>query len=135
MNALDTMRALASTGEVITVEEGELIFTSGESGNCMFGLLEGSVELSWNEESGQEVIRAGDVFQLVLSQRLETEVSSEPFELYRSLRMVNPSPYMAFFNFGGWYLIGSSPEVMVKAEPLADGSGRVKASLRPIAGT
>jgi anthranilate synthase component 1 len=42
---------------------------------------------------------------------------------------------MAFFNFGGWYLIGSSPEVMVKAEPLADGSGRVKASLRPIAGT
>jgi anthranilate synthase component 1 len=42
---------------------------------------------------------------------------------------------MAVFNFGGWYLIGSSPEVMVKAEPLADGSGRVKASLRPIAGT
>ncbi|MFZ9850556.1 MAG: anthranilate synthase component I family protein [Vulcanococcus sp.] len=84
---------------------------------------------------GEEHIRAGDVFQLVLSQRLETEVSSEPFELYRSLRMVNPSPYMAFFNFGGWYLIGSSPEVMVKAEPLADGSGRVKASLRPIAGT
>ena len=38
MNALDTMRALASTGEVITVEQGELIFTSGESGNCMFGL-------------------------------------------------------------------------------------------------
>jgi len=85
--------------------------------------------------SGEEHIRAGDVFQLVLSQRLETTVSSEPFELYRSLRMVNPSPYMAFFNFGGWYLIGSSPEVMVKAEPLADGSGRVKASLRPIAGT
>ncbi len=84
---------------------------------------------------GEEHIRAGDVFQLVLSQRLETEVHSEPFELYRSLRMVNPSPYMAFFNFGGWYLIGSSPEVMVKAEPLADGSGRVKASLRPIAGT
>ena len=82
---------------------------------------------------GEEHIRAGDVFQLVLSQRLETEVSSEPFELYRSLRMVNPSPYMAFFNFGGWYLIGSSPEVMVKAEPTGDGA--VKASLRPIAGT
>ncbi|MEB3255858.1 MAG: anthranilate synthase component I family protein, partial [Synechococcaceae cyanobacterium] len=82
---------------------------------------------------GEEHIRAGDVFQLVLSQRLETEVSSEPFELYRSLRMVNPSPYMAFFNFGGWYLIGSSPEVMVKAEPRDDGT--VLASLRPIAGT
>ena len=84
---------------------------------------------------GEEHIRACDVFQLVLSQRLETEVSSDPFELYRSLRMVNPSPYMAFFNFGGWHLIGSSPEVMVKAEPMGDGSGRVKASLRPIAGT
>jgi len=47
--------------------------------------------------------------------------------------MVNPSPYMAFFNFGGWYLIGSSPEVMVKAEPMDNGG--VKASLRPIAGT
>jgi anthranilate synthase component 1 len=78
-------------------------------------------------------IAAGDVFQLVISQRLETRIRRDPFELYRSLRMVNPSPYMAFFNFGGWYLIGSSPEVMVKADPLADGG--IKASLRPIAGT
>ena len=82
---------------------------------------------------GEEHIEAGDVFQLVLSQRLETRIDRDPFELYRSLRMVNPSPYMAFFNFGGWYLIGSSPEVMVKAEPTGDGA--VKASLRPIAGT
>ncbi|MCP9780781.1 MULTISPECIES: anthranilate synthase component I family protein [Cyanobium] len=82
---------------------------------------------------GEGHIEAGDVFQLVLSQRLETRIDRDPFELYRSLRMVNPSPYMAFFNFGGWYLIGSSPEVMVKAEPTA--AGRVKASLRPIAGT
>ena len=85
--------------------------------------------------TAKDHIAAGDVFQLVISQRLETQVQREPFELYRSLRMVNPSPYMAFFNFGGWHLIGSSPEVMVKAEPMADGSGRVKASLRPIAGT
>jgi len=83
--------------------------------------------------TGREHIAAGDVFQLVLSQRLETRVSRDPFELYRSLRMVNPSPYMAFFNFGGWYLIGSSPEVMVKAEP--NPGGGVNASLRPIAGT
>ncbi len=77
-------------------------------------------------------IADGDVFQLVLSQRLETQVHQEPLELYRSLRMVNPSPYMAFFDFGDWHLIGSSPEVMVKAEPHSDG---VLASLRPIAGT
>jgi anthranilate synthase component 1 len=82
----------------------------------------------------REHIAAGDVFQLVLSQRLETRIDRDPFEIYRSLRMVNPSPYMAFFNFGGWYLIGSSPEVMVKAEPIP-GSDEVKASLRPIAGT
>jgi anthranilate synthase component I len=68
-------------------------------------------------DPAREHIAAGDVFQLVLSQRLETRIERDPFELYRSLRMVNPSPYMAFFNFGGWYLIGSSPEVMVKADP------------------
>ena len=84
-------------------------------------------------ERGKEHIAAGDVFQLVLSQRLETIVDRDPFDLYRSLRMVNPSPYMAFFNFGDWHLIGSSPEVMVKAEPLARGT--IRASVRPIAGT
>ena len=62
VNALDTMRALASTGEVITVEPGELIFRSGEPGDCMFGLLEGQVELSWNGDEGHEQINAGDVF-------------------------------------------------------------------------
>jgi CRP/FNR family cyclic AMP-dependent transcriptional regulator len=62
VNALDTMRALASKGEVIDFQPGELIFKAGEGGNCMFGLLEGTVELSWNGDSGQEQIQAGDVF-------------------------------------------------------------------------
>lgn len=62
MHALDTMRALASNGEVISVEPGTLIFRAGESGDCMFGLLEGTVELSWNGDSGHEQIQAGDVF-------------------------------------------------------------------------
>lgn len=83
-------------------------------------------------ETAREHIAAGDVFQLVLSQRLEADVPQQPLELYRSLRMVNPSPYMAFYDFGDWQLIGSSPEVMVQAEPAADG---IRASLRPIAGT
>ena len=77
-------------------------------------------------------ISSGDIFQLVLSQRFSARVFHEPFELYRSLRMINPSPYMAFFDFGDWQLIGSSPEVMVKAKPSAEG---IIASLRPIAGT
>ncbi|MEB3157035.1 MAG: anthranilate synthase component I family protein [Cyanobacteriota bacterium] len=84
-------------------------------------------------QRGKEHIAAGDVFQLVLSQRLETSVDRDPFDLYRSLRMVNPSPYMAFFNFGDWHLIGSSPEVMVKAMP--ESGGGIRASVRPIAGT
>ena len=62
MNALDTMRALASSGEVIHVPAGSMVFKAGESGNCMFGLLDGTVELSWNGKSGHERIEAGDVF-------------------------------------------------------------------------
>ena len=56
------MRALASKGEVLQIPAGELIFSSGSTGDCMFGVLEGSVELSWNGENGQEIIQAGDVF-------------------------------------------------------------------------
>ncbi|MCP9849323.1 Crp/Fnr family transcriptional regulator [Cyanobium sp. Morenito 9A2] len=62
MNALDTMRALANQSEVRDFEAGELIFRSGESGDCMFGLLEGTVELTWNGEAGHEQISEGDVF-------------------------------------------------------------------------
>jgi anthranilate synthase component I len=83
-------------------------------------------------ERAKEYIRAGDVFQVVISQRLSTDYSGEPFDLYRSLRLVNPSPYMAYFHFGNWQIIGSSPEVMVKAE--REGTG-TKVTLRPIAGT
>ncbi|KGF91385.1 anthranilate synthase component I family protein [Prochlorococcus marinus] len=81
----------------------------------------------------KEYIRKGDIFQIVLSQRFHTQVNNDPFNLYRSLRMVNPSPYMSFFDFGSWYLIGSSPEVMVKAEK--NQKSQIVASLRPIAGT
>ncbi len=95
---------------------------------------------NWKKEDFQdavlkakEYIKKGDIFQIVISQRFETEVKSKPFDLYRSLRMVNPSPYMAFFDFGNWYLIGSSPEVMVKAEQTKN--NKIIASLRPIAGT
>jgi CRP/FNR family transcriptional regulator, cyclic AMP receptor protein len=62
LNALDTMRSLASTGEVLEVNPGDLIFRSGEAGDCMFGLLEGTVQLSWNGDTGHEEIKAGDVF-------------------------------------------------------------------------
>jgi CRP-like cAMP-binding protein len=62
VNALDTMRALAGSGEVVDVEPGSVIFHPGERGECMFGLLEGTVDLSWNGDAGHERIQAGDVF-------------------------------------------------------------------------
>ena len=86
-----------------------------------------------NVKHAQDYIRAGDIFQVVLSQRLSAPYTGDPFALYRSLRLINPSPYMGYYNFGDWQLIGSSPEVMVKAERADHGS--TKATLRPIAGT
>ncbi|MFM8526309.1 MAG: Crp/Fnr family transcriptional regulator [Cyanobacteriota bacterium] len=62
MNALDTMLALSAQGEVLEIPAGEAIFRSGDAGDCMFGLLDGTVELSWSEANGKEMIRAGDVF-------------------------------------------------------------------------
>jgi anthranilate synthase component 1 len=84
-------------------------------------------------EKAKKYIKAGDIFQVVISQRLSTEYTADPFALYRSLRQINPSPYMAYFNFNDWQIIGSSPEVMVKAEK--DPEGGLIATVRPIAGT
>ncbi|MGB3300066.1 MAG: anthranilate synthase component I family protein [Phormidesmis sp.] len=85
-------------------------------------------------EKAKAYIRAGDIFQVVASQRLQATYSGEAFALYRSLRLVNPSPYMCYFNFNGWQLIGSSPEVMVKATRTGP-DAPMQATLRPIAGT
>lgn len=76
----------------------------------------------------KEHIVAGDIFQVVLSQRFETDVPTAPFEIYRVLRRTNPSPYMFFLSMGDLRVIGSSPELLVRVE---DG----KVSTRPIAGT
>ena len=76
----------------------------------------------------QEHIQAGDVFQLVGSQRLSADFNGKAFGLYRVLRTLNPSPYMFYLNWGDFQLVGSSPEVMVRLD------GRT-ATVRPIAGT
>jgi anthranilate synthase component 1 len=80
-------------------------------------------------EQAHEFIHAGDIFQVVLSQRFETPYSGDPLMLYRCLRFVNPSPYLFCLKFGGEFaLVGSSPEVHVRAM-----NGKVE--IRPIAGT
>jgi len=79
-------------------------------------------------EVAKEHIRAGDIFQVVLSQRAERDTNVEPIAVYRALRRINPSPYLFLLELDGIALVGSSPETHVKAE------GR-RASLNPIAGT
>ena len=79
-------------------------------------------------ERVREYIRAGDAFQVVLSQRLQFALQTTPFALYRGLRSLNPSPYLYFLEMDGVTLVGSSPEVLVRVE---DGI----VTVRPIAGT
>ena len=76
----------------------------------------------------KEYIRAGDAFQIVLSQRMELEPGVPPFEIYRALRMINPSPYLYFLQTRSFQVLGSSPEMLVRV------TGR-KLEYRPIAGT
>jgi anthranilate synthase component 1 len=78
--------------------------------------------------AAKEHIAAGDIYQVVLSQRFEAEVEAEPFTVYRALRHVNPSPYMYFIRLGGVSVVGSSPEMLVRVE-----GSRVET--HPIAGT
>ncbi len=79
-------------------------------------------------ERARDYIRAGDIFQVVPSQRWRQDFTLPPFALYRSLRRTNPSPFMFFFNFGGFQVIGASPEILVRVF-----GGEV--TIRPIAGT
>ncbi|MBU0684101.1 MAG: anthranilate synthase component I [Candidatus Omnitrophica bacterium] len=79
-------------------------------------------------KKAKSYIRAGEVIQLVLSQRIERKTKVEPFSIYRALRSINPSPYMYYLKFGGYKIIGSSPEILVRCE------NRV-VEVRPIAGT
>jgi len=79
-------------------------------------------------ERAKEYILAGDIFQVVLSQRLDLDLAVEPFEVYRRLRTVNPSPYLFYLQMDREVVLGSSPEMLVKVE------GR-RAEYRPIAGT
>ena len=81
-----------------------------------------------NVEKAKEYIRNGDIFQVVLSQRFTVETSVNPFNVYRALRLINPSPYMYYLNFGDYQIAGASPEMLVRVE-----NGVVQTG--PIAGT
>ena len=76
----------------------------------------------------KEYIKKGDIFQVVLSQRFEAKLTKSPLEIYKKLRITNPSPFMFFFNFDDFQIIGSSPEILVRLR-------KNKITIRPIAGT
>ena len=76
----------------------------------------------------KDYIRKGDVIQVVLSQRWQTRIRADAFTIYRALRSINPSPYMYYLKYGDLEIVGSSPEIMVRAE-------RGQVTVRPIAGT
>ena len=79
-------------------------------------------------KKAKNYIKIGDIFQVVLSQRFEAKLSKKPLEIYKKLRITNPSPFMYFFNFEDFQIIGASPEILVR---LRDN----KITVRPIAGT
>jgi len=117
--------------ELLQQSSGEMKLTdiapAGEAkrtctSNFSPGGYEGAVEKC------KEYIKAGDIFQVVLSQRLTTQTTAKPFDIYRTLRVVNPSPFMFYLKAGSLCLVGSSPEIMVRVE--GD-----KVTIRPLAGT
>ena len=81
-----------------------------------------------NVKKAKKYIKIGDIFQVVLSQRFECKLTKKPIEIYKKLRKTNPSPFMYFFNFNDFQIIGASPEILVR---LRDN----KITIRPIAGT
>ena len=79
-------------------------------------------------DKAKEYIKLGDIFQVVLSQRFEAKLTKKPIEIYKKLRVTNPSPFMFFFNFSDFQIIGASPEILVRLR-------ENKITVRPIAGT
>jgi anthranilate synthase component I len=118
-SAPNPMRSLS--GKVLSQairEQGDIAITSNMTRQDYLSMV----------KAAKEYIAAGDIIQVVPSQRFEAPLTAHPFNLYRSLRTINPSPYMFYLRLGDFTLAGASPETMVRVE------GR-QITLRPIAGT
>ena len=127
--AYDT--AQATIESILTALSAPLELSNGHDHKEPLRTTESNItkqEFMSRVETAREHVLAGDAFQIVISQRLTARTVAAPFQIYRALRISNPSPYMFFFDADGFQLIGSSPEVLVKLH-------RRKATLSPIAGT
>ncbi|MES2979172.1 MAG: anthranilate synthase component I family protein [Pseudomonadota bacterium] len=87
-------------------------------------------------ERAKDLIEAGDFMQVQVGQRIKKRYTESPLSLYRALRSLNPSPYMYFYNFGDFHVIGASPEILVRQEKVEiEGKAAQKITIRPLAGT
>ncbi len=127
---LEKIEALVDTLSKGTVEGGLESAPAGPASGGRLDITSNFEREAYCEavDTIKEYIRSGDVIQTVLSQRFSTPLPASPFDIYRALRVVNPSPYMFFLRLGGIHIVGSSPEILVRVE---DGDVNVK----PIAGT
>lgn len=119
---MDAVRDLERAMPVATRDLGEPDAASEPVSNFTHAGYKAAVE------KARDYIRAGDIFQVVPAQRWTQDYKQDPFALYRSLRRTNPSPFMFYFNFGGFQVIGASPEILVRV------FGN-EITIRPIAGT
>jgi anthranilate synthase component 1 len=83
-------------------------------------------------ERAKELIAAGDFMQVQVGQRIKKRYTESPLSLYRALRSLNPSPYMYYYHFGDFHVVGASPEILVRQEQTPEGQ---KITIRPLAGT
>jgi anthranilate synthase component I len=83
-------------------------------------------------DRAKELIAAGDFMQVQVGQRIKKRYTESPLSLYRALRSLNPSPYMYYYHFGDFHVVGASPEILVRQEQVAEGQ---KVTIRPLAGT
>jgi len=117
--------------EIIEQIQTQYLSRNGHQGVPKTGRIESNLKKSEFEKivtKTKEYIKKGDIFQGVLSQRLKVQSTVPSFDIYRALRVINPSPYMFYLEMGGLHVLGSSPETMVKLD-----NGKVE--VKPIAGT
>ena len=124
-------KACAKIDRIIERLKGPEIAPAGESpkgGSFEVGSNITQEKFCESVETAKEYIRAGDIIQVVLSQRLKKRTTADAFSIYRALRSINPSPYMYYLKFGEYKIVGSSPEILVRCEDDL-------VEVRPIAGT
>jgi len=115
---LSLQSSVKKIDNVINNKSKKIIINSNTSKNKFLSIV----------NKAKKYIKLGDIFQVVLSQRFETKLTKKPIDIYKKLRITNPSPFMFFFNFTDFQIIGASPEILVR---LRDG----EITVRPIAGT